>query len=316
MVTQELNGLEAGGVRETFWTDRKGRVIADLALAETGERMFASVERQSAPAAADSLNEFLFADDVEIRDAGDEWHHLAIHGPRTLELLSEASGTTAHLHEQDVATLTIAGVECVVTPRNLTGGPGVDIIALRETVNEVWNRLLESGGAMGERPGRVRPVGWFALNCARIEAGVPLFNVDFSHANLPAETGLLEERVSFTKGCYPGQEVVSRMFHRGRPKQVITGFDLAGEGMPIAGAAVFKADDAGDAPTDQEIGTVTSSTPSPLRSLAAIGLAMVRGREAAPGTTVFIEADGERMAARLCALDQMPAAAAKAATSS
>ncbi len=68
---------------------------------------------------------------------------------------------------------------------------------------------------------RLRPAGWFAYNIARLEAGTPLYNIDFGPDSLPAETGLLHSRVSFTKGCYLGQEIVARMHARGHPKHTL-----------------------------------------------------------------------------------------------
>ena len=92
---------------------------------------------------------------------------------------------------------------------------------------KVWTSLIA-------RP--VRPIGWAAFNATRIEAGRPMFGIDFDESVLPHETGpLLNRAVSFTKGCYPGQEIVARMQARGGTARNIVGIRMGDDALPIAG---------------------------------------------------------------------------------
>jgi folate-binding protein YgfZ len=134
---------------------------------------------------------------------------------------------------------------------------------------------------------KVRPAGWAAFNATRIEAGRPMFGIDFDDSILPHETGpALERAVSFTKGCYPGQEIVARMHARQQVARRIAGIRVEDGGLPLAGAKVF--DDKGN-----EIGGVTSSTVSPILSNAAIALALLKKPHFTTGSIVAVPAEGE-----------------------
>ena len=132
-----------------------------------------------------------------------------------------------------------------------------------------------------------------AYNTARIEAGASIYHIDYGPDTLPHEAALIEQTVSFTKGCYPGQEIVARMENLGHPKRLLVGLHLDDARLPIAGAQVFDSsnDDA------QVVGAVTSSTVSPMRGGKAIGLAMVKWGLCQIGTELSVFADGKRMLA-------------------
>jgi folate-binding protein YgfZ len=123
------------------------------------------------------------------------------------------------------------------------------------------------------------------FNARRIEAGRPLFGIDFDETVLPAETGLLDRAVSFAKGCYLGQEIVARMHARGQLARKIAGFRMSDDALPVAGTGVLDAD-------KNPIGTVTSSTISPVLSNASIGLAMLKRPSFEIGSKIAIPAEG------------------------
>jgi folate-binding protein YgfZ len=131
----------------------------------------------------------------------------------------------------------------------------------------------------------LRPIGWAAFNAARIEAGRPLFGIDFDDTVLPAETGQMARAVSFTKGCYPGQEIVARMHARNAIARQLTGLKFADDALPIAGAPVM--DD-----QSNTIGGITSSTISPMLSNTAIAIALLKKPFFNPGTVLNVPAEG------------------------
>jgi folate-binding protein YgfZ len=293
MVTQAVGNMRAGSARETFWLNRKGRIEADLLLIELGDRLLIDVDVHLAPATADGLGGFVFTEDVEIRDATSRHHHLAVHGPQARAVLDEAASAAPTLDRLAAGPARIDGVDVVVARRDQTGEPGLELIAPVDGVARVWDALLAAGERVGGGRPRVRPVGWYALNIARVEAGTPLFNIDFGPANLPHETGLLDRRVSFTKGCFLGQEIVARTQNLGRPKQRLVGLRPKRDLLPAAGDAVRVAGE--EAP----VGVVTSSTLSPMLGAAPIALAMIKSGHAEPGATVLVEAEGEQTEAEV-----------------
>jgi folate-binding protein YgfZ len=302
MVTQELKGFAgedaAGQTREAFWLNRRGRIDADLFLIEAGggarESMLIDVDVASAAAAAKSLGEFVFTEDVEVRNVSDEFHHIAVHGRLARDTLAAAANEdTFDLGPGAARTLTIDSVPVIIARHDQTGEVGYELIMPRESAAGVWEFLLAADHIVGGDKRRVRPIGWHAFNIARIEAGTPLFNIDFGPTNLPHETGeLLRRRVSFTKGCYLGQEVVARMESRGHSKQTLVGLRLKRDLLPVSGSQVFALGE--DGATTESIGAVTSSALSPMLGAQPIALAMIRNAQARHGATVMVNAEGEQ----------------------
>ena len=144
-------------------------------------------------------------------------------------------------------------------------------------------RCLSAGlGRGGLEEQGVRPIGRRAAEALRIEAGEPVMGVDVDSKTIPQETGLVPEAVSFTKGCFLGQELVARIDSRGRVNRNLRGVRMLGAAAPPAGAqAVYNG---------KTVGTLTSSTQSPALQ-APVALALIR-REAPPGTPVTVSWEG------------------------
>src|SRR5207244_7503068 len=119
----------------------------------------------------------------------------------------------------------------------------------------VWQALL-AGGA--------RPAGIEAYNALRIEAGTPVYGLDIDDTNLPQEVARVERTISFTKGCYIGQETVARIRTYGHVNRSLIGLRLSGNAAASPAAKLFRA--------DKEVGHITSSALSP-KSGQAIALA-------------------------------------------
>jgi folate-binding protein YgfZ len=183
----------------------------------------------------------------------------------------------------------IDSIDVLVSRDDVCGVPGYFLITPAEAVRQLWMRILSkyAEGEVGKR--RLRPAGWAVFNSARIEAGRPLFGIDFDDSVLPAETGQLDRAVSFEKGCYLGQEIVARMHARGQVARKTAGIRMKGLELPIAGAPIV------DATVDKgqnQIGGITSSTISPVLSNAAICLGLMKSQSAVVGTEVKVAAEG------------------------
>jgi folate-binding protein YgfZ len=315
MLTQDLRDLGPGRARSAFLLNRKGRIEADLLVIDLEDRTLLALDIGCGPRTAQALAGFVFTEDVCVEDATEKMHHVALHGPEAIELLGRAAGQPLGLGPGHAAQVTIRGATVIAAWDDATGGPGLEIVTARHDAQTVWDALLEAGdlpaaplgppGGGGDRRPRVRPVGWHAFNIARIEAGTPVFGIDFGTENLPHETGLLRERVSFRKGCYLGQEIVARTENLGRPKQALVGLRLRQERQPVSGAAIF--DRAGGAgPDARPVGMVTSSAPSPMLGSVPVAFAMVRCDWTEPGTLVLVDAEGEPAEACVCPLRFLP----------
>ncbi len=295
MVTQELKDLDAGTVRQTFWLNRRGRIVADLLLAEMGDHLLACLDVHGAGKAVESLDEFLFAEDVEITEVTDTYHHLALHGPMAAQVIAVAGDDPDMADLPDLAckAIVVGGNEVAAIRCDQTGAIGFELIMQRVEAEAVWDALLAAGRTLGDGRPRVRPIGWHAFNIARIEAGTPLFNIDFGTDSLVHETSLIAQRVSFTKGCYLGQEIVARTENLGRPKQQLVGLRPDRDLLPNAGAEVVDA-------AGKVVGAVTSSTLSPMLGAVPIAFAMIR--QAAMESPVRVAAEGELIDAAIVGL--------------
>ncbi|HEY1922123.1 MAG TPA: glycine cleavage T C-terminal barrel domain-containing protein, partial [Tepidisphaeraceae bacterium] len=212
-------------------------------------------------------------------------HQISLHGPKAGEILRQLAPGWADLPAMGSAAAKIGEVEVVIWRDDPCGVPGYYIIIPAEAAGRVWMQIIASfsSGEVGKRA--VRPAGWAVFNTVRIEAGRAMFGIDFDDTVLPAETGQLGRAVSFTKGCYLGQEIVARMHARGQVARQIVGIKMGEDALPIAGAPILDEQ-------QNQVGGVTSSTISPVLSNASIGLAMVKAAFSKPGTTLRIAAEG------------------------
>ncbi len=282
VLTQDINAMGPGQVRRAFMLTAQGRIIADLFVVHGEKQTWLDVDVLCAQQLLDELDKLLFSEDVQIIDHRATYHRLSLHGPKAMGVLERFSPHSLEPLEPHAATkLKLGMIEPLAFRDDECGEVGLHLWTITPHAPVLWQALLEAGEADA-----IKPLGWLAYNIARIEAGSPLFMIDFGSDSLPGETGLLDAAVSFTKGCYRGQEIVARMKDIGHPAKTLVGFDAEGDELPVAGTPVY-AQPGGDA-----VGAVTSSTPSPMRSGKPIGIAMVKWDCRAPGTTLHAPAEG------------------------
>lgn len=321
MVTQELDpkGKEPGAgfalmtVRRSFWLNRKGRIDADLRLFDTGVETYIDVDIHAAQRTLQGLGNYIITEDCAIQDVSARFHRIALHGPAAASRLAEAAGdaTLADIRPDQVRRALIAGAEALIDRDDLTGEIGLNLLIPAENVRAVYERLIGADPARPTPP-MVRPTGWHAVNIARIEAGSPLYYVDFGPNSLPHEAGeeVLRDRVSFKKGCYLGQEVVARMQSLGHPKQRLVALRMPGAtGRSRPGSNSLSTDQAqaitgtpvlpSDAPDAQPVGAVTSSCISPMLGDVPIAFAMVKWANSDPDTDLMLDLGNARVAARV-----------------
>lgn len=308
MFTQELKGLSHWESRRSFWLNRKGRIDADLRLTALPEAVRLDLDIHAVGRTIEALDSYVFSEDVSFTDESARLHRLGLHGPAAIARLGvvaehRAGVESESLGEGHTCEVAIAGHGVLVERHDWLGEIGLELTCEASAVAEVYAALLGESTANGETTERMtpRPIGWHACNIARIEAGTPLYYLDFGAKTLPHETGVLRDRVSFTKGCYLGQEIVARMEALGKPKQLLVGLRFDdGNGttlapdmpQPLSGDEVFA-----DMSSDKPIGQVTSSTISPMLGSAPICFALVRHAHASLGTKLLVVAEGERIGA-------------------
>jgi folate-binding protein YgfZ len=310
LTTQDVNAMVGGGTRRGFQLNVKGRIIADMLIHHGDADTWLDTDRCDIAELTSALDMRLFAEDVKMEDWSERYELLALHGPASGALLEKLGGKA--LDEPGTHhVMQLNGAPASVYRYDVCGSPGYGVWRKRDSAAALYQIMLDAAGYDPDAPDpetdpeaaadaaarrretlRGRPVGWSAFNTARIEAGSPLFHVDFGGDCLPHETSLLDTTTSFTKGCYIGQEIVARMQSLGHPKRLLVGLRFEDDRLPVAGSQVF---DHGD--QSSVIGAITSSTISPMRGHTAIAFAMIKWGKHRPDTKVVVPADGQMVEA-------------------
>jgi len=285
-LSNDVVKLDASGADAACYAlalTREGRVVADFHVIARPDAFWLETDAAAAPAAIARLEKFVIADDVQIADRSAAFARFAVEGPRAPELLAAAAGAALQAASQGAVVAQIGGVEVVVVAWGWSGEAAFQIFVASEQAAAVEVALQ----AVGDTCGAV-VASEAALEVLRIEAGEPRYGAELGEHTLPAELRLVERAISFTKGCYTGQEVVARMQSRGRVGHLLVGIALEGDALPAPGAAI--------ASGGTRVGEVTSVARSP--SAGAIALGFVRRGFEELGTA--LEVDGRR--ARVVAL--------------
>ena len=160
------------------------------------------------------LESYRVADDVEV-DSLDDMALLGVLGPTAAVALGDQAAALA----LDATTrLAIEGCEVQLTRRRVLGIEGFVLWVPSSLAEDIFVGLSAGG----------RPVGLAALDARRVELGVGRFGVDFGSDTVANETGLVEQAIDFTKGCYLGQEIVARIFYKGKPSQPVMALSVRG----------------------------------------------------------------------------------------
>lgn len=289
MLTNDCQGLKPGWANRHFLLTVKGRIVADLLLLHEEAATFVDLDLPNVEPFIEEMDKLLFGEDVSIEDISGAHHRFSLHGKAAPEAIDQRCAATFEPLEVNAhRRVMVSGVEAMCYRRDQCGVPGYHLWLESTKALKLWADFTPADAEGEPIEGAVKALGWLAYNIARVEAGTPLFHVDFGPDCLPGETGLDADALSATKGCYRGQEVVARMRDLGHPSKRLVGFASGSEAVPVAGSPVL----GGDGPEAATIGAVTSSAPSPMLSGKPVGLAMVKWGHHEPGSTLYTPAGG------------------------
>lgn len=260
LVTSDVKGLPAGAATSGFFTTGQGRILADFLLFGFAESSALLLPTGTGETVRTHLEKYKVASRAEISAVGDR-RLFELRGPRAAE--AAAAGQASKSAEDLQGSGFAVSGSFFYLPEAFS-------------VEQVKKELLCRGESSG-----LRQVGDAAAELARIEDGELRFGVDFSAENFPQETGR-EGDVSYSKGCYLGQEVVARIHYRGGVQRLPRGLRFGAAGPPVAGAELLL--------DGRGVGRATSVTSSP--RFGAIGLGLLHQRGAAPGTRLEVAGGG------------------------
>jgi tRNA-modifying protein YgfZ len=276
-VTNELADLAPGEGRYAAFLTHKGKMLGDLRVLATSagpdgtpNELQIDTERVALQELFDMIRRFKVGYDVELHKRTLERGLLSLIGPES----ERVTATDGAGRAGDAARATLPPTEHANVPVEIDGiaalairtDAGVDLLCDSADTERLREALLARGAqAVSEQ----------AAECVRVEQGRPRYGVDIDESTIPQEAGLNERAVSFTKGCYVGQETVARLYYKGKPNRHLRGLRLS---APVESGAELRLG-------ERTVGHVGSVALSP--SLGPIALALVR-REAEPGETLQV----------------------------
>ena len=265
MVSNEVKAMPVGQGNYAFFLDVHGHIHADAHILRLDRQSYwIDTESQTVATVRQMLEKYIIADDVVIEDQTMALGCLALEGPCALEALREAIGFEPP-HMLPLEHMEVPQLNLRLARASISGESGFWLWGTVEKLAEIWRKAAQTGGLLG-----ARPVGFQAAKICRIENGVPRYGPDITDKTLPQETGQLHA-ISYSKGCYLGQEIVERIRARGHVNRKLIGVLFDGKQDVVTGTELRS--------KEQSVGSITSAAYSyGLRR--TIGLAMVR-REAA-----------------------------------
>lgn len=287
LTSNDLRQVGPGQGTHTVLLTDKGRIIDDLKLYAREGDYYLVTSPGNQLQVKEHIEKLRFRDDVTLTDVTEATAMICLHGPQSAHLLEGV--THAHhlaaLAPHHHAEVAIGSIRFLAARTTEIGGTGFALIVKGEDAEKVWRTLLTRGDAYG-----TSPMGEEAYEMVRIEFGVPRFGREITGDHNPLETRL-DDAISWTKGCYIGQEVIARLDSRQKVSKLLVGLWLEPGPVPDAGSAIED-----PARPGLKIGTLTSVAPS-LDHRRVIGLAYVRNDLSAAGTRLVVAAPDDRVGA-------------------
>lgn len=270
ILTNNIKELPVGQGIVSLFLSPQGRIQAEIETYAEPLRLWcvshAMIREQLVPA----LEKYIIMDDVTLTDETANFGTLGLEGPRAADVVRELAGADlAGFPELGFRDLAVGTLACRITRRTAGTTPGAEFLASREDLPELWKVLRDAAARAGGGP-----MGYTALSALRLEQGIPWFGYEFGDKQIPHEAGLEGSHISYTKGCYTGQEIVERVRSRGQVNRVRVRLEFQGEAVPAGGTALSSA--------GKEVGMVTRAGYSPALA-SVIGMGYVRRAESAAG---------------------------------
>lgn len=278
--TMFLNGLITNDMKtlaENRWMPAafptvQGRLIGAVRVVRGKDSFLIDTDAESREAVLKTISRFTLAGDFHVTDVTAETSLLSIQGKSAAEVIEKVFETSvSNLPKNGAVQLQWQNVPVTIIRATHTAEDGFDVVIDSGPAAQVREVLINAGA---------QPVGEDTFEVLRVEAGIARYGRDMDDTNIVTETNL-DDAVSYTKGCYVGQEIIVRIKHRGHVAKKLTGLRFETDRRITAGAIVKSTD-------GSEIGKVTSTAFSPALG-NAIGLGYVRYEHFAAGTSVMVD---------------------------
>jgi folate-binding protein YgfZ len=273
ILTNNIKDLASGHGVVSLLLSPQGHILAELETYALADRLLCVSYAMIRERLVEWLDKYIIMDDVTLTDETLRYGTLALEGPKAAALVKEVYGADlTKLEELSSRGGKVGSIPCFITKRSPGGVPGAEFLAESAKLPELWQVLLD---AVHWHEGT--PMGYAGLSATRMLQGVPWFGYDFGEKQIPHEAGLQDSHISYTKGCYTGQEIVERVRSRGQVNRQRVQLAFSGDVVPLQDTPLML--------DGKEVGHVTRAARiwDPTRIL---GMGYIRKEAAAPGTAV------------------------------
>ena len=273
--TNEVVSLQPGQGAPTVLTTDRGRILDLITVLNLGDHVLLLTSPQTRDEVIEWIDKYTFVEDIVLEDVTASTAMLSVMGPKAQALLGSLVGLELESFEpHQSAHVTIAGVESYVVRRDLVSLPRFEIVVQGESAEKVWQEVIAAGAV---------PIGLEAYEVLRVEMGAPGYDRELGESYNPLETGLWGS-ISFTKGCYIGQEVIARLDTYQKVQRHLVSLSFSPDAPVEEGTKLAR--------EGKEVGRVTSVVKVPTTG-ELIGLGYVRKEAAEVGTRMsFAEREG------------------------
>ena len=278
--TNDVLSIEIGEGQNNAITDRKARLLAAYSLHRNGQNsVVILIDKKQGDGIVNLLENYHFNEVVNFDSAVKQDHLIAIQGPKSPALMLELFGTVPPDKANGIHTATLLGEEVLLINKTFTGEEGYVIGIPQSSKEKIISRLVEIGQNFG-----LAEVGAETREILRVETGLPVYGHDMNEKHILPETGLEHSSVSYSKGCYIGQEVIARIKTYGSPSFALMGLIIASDKLPPHDAEIKL--------SSKKIGVIKSSIFS--QSLQKnISLAYIHKDFRSPDQTLDVSINGE-----------------------
>ncbi|HEY0838577.1 MAG TPA: aminomethyl transferase family protein [Vulgatibacter sp.] len=279
LVTNDVKGVSPGKGNYTAIVNARGKMLGDARLLVlTDEELLLDLEPEAREQAFAHLNQLLISEDCELSDVTGGWMLVGAYGPRAREAAALALGAEVPelaLHEHAIVPLD--GGAALVVGAAPAGVEGLEFLAEPAMGARIHAALVAGARELGGLP-----VGEDALDAARIHRVVPRYGAEMDEATIPLEANL-ERAISYTKGCYVGQEVIAKATYRGQVRRKLGQLRVS----PATSAGAELVDG------ERVVGTIVSVLDPDPAGGPPLALAYVRQDRLAEGNRLAIAQGGE-----------------------
>ena len=269
ILTNNIKDLQPAHGNVSLLLNPQGHILAEIETYAQHEGLFCVSYAMIRERLSETLDKYIIMDDVTLTDDTQRFGTLALEGPAAAQIVSDLTGVDLHslaeLARQEARTGTIPFTIIRRSPGRFAGA---EFLVERTHLQALWQILQEKTKAAAGGP-----IGYAALSALRLEQNIPWFSYDFGEKQIPHEAALENSHISYTKGCYTGQEIVERVRSRGQVNRRRVGLRFSGETVPASGDVL--------ASDGKEAGFVTRAAFSPALS-SAIGMGYVRKENNSP----------------------------------